>query len=68
MTSRGSQKCNHGSNDFWRNVLSELCTIRKNLSAQRFVNQYPRAVEAIVDEHFVDDMFTSVKSEAQAES
>ncbi|XP_058448672.1 uncharacterized protein LOC131428643 [Malaya genurostris] len=38
----------------------------KNQNAQRFQHQFPRAVEAIVDEHYVDDMLSSVESEAEA--
>ncbi|XP_065083433.1 uncharacterized protein LOC135705588 [Ochlerotatus camptorhynchus] len=39
----------------------------KNLNAQRFQDQLPRAVEAVVHEHYVDDMLTSVETEAEAE-
>ncbi|XP_058817146.1 uncharacterized protein LOC131680451 [Topomyia yanbarensis] len=38
----------------------------KNHNAQQFENQFPRAVEAIVDEHYVDDMLSSVESEEEA--
>ncbi|XP_053699242.1 uncharacterized protein LOC128746219 [Sabethes cyaneus] len=38
----------------------------KNVNAQRFEEQFPRAVEAIVHEHYMDDMLTSVESEAEA--
>ncbi|XP_062698793.1 uncharacterized protein LOC109420058 [Aedes albopictus] len=39
----------------------------KNRNAQRFASQFPRAVEAVVDEHYVDDMLTSVELEVEAE-
>ncbi|XP_062537886.1 uncharacterized protein LOC134206213 [Armigeres subalbatus] len=39
----------------------------KNRNAQRFENEFPRAVEAIVHEHYVDDMLTSVETEIEAE-
>ncbi|XP_062538068.1 uncharacterized protein LOC134206382 [Armigeres subalbatus] len=38
----------------------------KNLNAQRFTSQFSRAVEAIVEEHYVDDMLTSVETVADA--
>ncbi|XP_053691802.1 uncharacterized protein LOC128740289 [Sabethes cyaneus] len=38
----------------------------KNYNAQRFQEQFPRAVEAIVNEHYVDDMLSSVETEEEA--
>ncbi|XP_053692180.1 uncharacterized protein LOC128740643 [Sabethes cyaneus] len=38
----------------------------KNLNADRFVEQFPRAVESIKYEHYVDDMLCSVETEEEA--
>ncbi|XP_058816368.1 uncharacterized protein LOC131679652 [Topomyia yanbarensis] len=38
----------------------------KNHNAQRFQDRFPRAAEAIVKEHYVDDMLTSVETEEEA--
>ncbi|XP_065084677.1 uncharacterized protein LOC135706922 [Ochlerotatus camptorhynchus] len=38
----------------------------KNKNADRFVEDYPRAVECIKHEHYVDDMLTSVETEEEA--
>ncbi|XP_053699089.1 uncharacterized protein LOC128746063 [Sabethes cyaneus] len=38
----------------------------KNYNAQRFQEQFPRAVEAIVNEQYVDDMLSSVETEEEA--
>lgn len=38
----------------------------KNHNAERFREQFPRAAEAIRDEHYVDDMLSSVESEDEA--
>ncbi|XP_065088427.1 uncharacterized protein LOC135709909 [Ochlerotatus camptorhynchus] len=38
----------------------------KNHNAQRFQEQFPRAAEATVKEHYVDDMLSSVESEEEA--
>ncbi|XP_062698812.1 uncharacterized protein LOC109398619 [Aedes albopictus] len=38
----------------------------KNNNAQRFQEQYPRAAEAIVKEHYVDDMLSSEETEEDA--
>ncbi|XP_058816580.1 uncharacterized protein LOC131679848 [Topomyia yanbarensis] len=38
----------------------------KNHNAQRFQKQFPRAAEAIVKEHYVDDMLSSEESEEDA--
>ncbi|XP_065074988.1 uncharacterized protein LOC135698779 [Ochlerotatus camptorhynchus] len=38
----------------------------KNLNADRFVEQFPRAVECIKYEHYVDDMLSSVETEEEA--
>ncbi|XP_065088896.1 uncharacterized protein LOC135710301, partial [Ochlerotatus camptorhynchus] len=38
----------------------------KNTNAQRFESQYPRAVEVIVKDHYVDDLLSSVETEAEA--
>ncbi|XP_055645130.1 uncharacterized protein LOC129781108 [Toxorhynchites rutilus septentrionalis] len=38
----------------------------KNLNADRFTEQFPRAVECIKYEHYVDDMLSSVETEAEA--
>lgn len=38
----------------------------KNLNAEAFRNQFPRAVEAIVDNHYVDDLLESLENEEQA--
>ncbi|XP_058456403.1 uncharacterized protein LOC131433817 [Malaya genurostris] len=38
----------------------------KNHNAERFRHQYPRAVEAIHKEHYVDDMLSSVETEDEA--
>ncbi|XP_058817368.1 uncharacterized protein LOC131680673 [Topomyia yanbarensis] len=37
-----------------------------NLNAQRFAKEFPRAVEAITKQHYVDDMLTSVEEVEQA--
>ncbi|XP_062565178.1 uncharacterized protein LOC134227602 [Armigeres subalbatus] len=39
----------------------------KNRNAQRFENEFPSAVEAILHEHYVDDILTSVETEVEAE-
>ncbi|XP_058447516.1 uncharacterized protein LOC131427935 [Malaya genurostris] len=38
----------------------------KNQNAQRFIDRFPRAVEAIMEEHYVDDMLSSVETEDEA--
>lgn len=38
----------------------------KNLNAEAFRAQYPRAVEAIVDNHYVDDLLESLENENEA--
>ncbi|XP_065077557.1 uncharacterized protein LOC135700826 [Ochlerotatus camptorhynchus] len=38
----------------------------KNTNAQRFEKDHPTAVQAIVDQHYVDDMLVSVESEQEA--
>lgn len=38
----------------------------KNLNARTFSHQCPRAVEAIVDNHYVDDLLESLESEEEA--
>ncbi|XP_065095601.1 uncharacterized protein LOC135717439 [Ochlerotatus camptorhynchus] len=38
----------------------------KNHNAQRFQDQFPRAAEAIVKQHYVDDMLSSVETEQEA--
>nr|XP_049464883.1 uncharacterized protein LOC120956082 [Anopheles coluzzii] len=38
----------------------------KNVNAGRFATEYPRAVECIVHEHYVDDMLASVETEEEA--
>lgn len=38
----------------------------KNTNAHHFENDYPAAVRAIVDQHYVDDMLVSVESELEA--
>ena len=38
----------------------------KNIYAERFLKEYPRAVECIKYEHYVDDMLASVESEEEA--
>ncbi|XP_055591192.1 uncharacterized protein LOC129743240 [Uranotaenia lowii] len=38
----------------------------KNYNAERFQDEFPRAVEAIVKEHYVDDMLSSVETEEEA--
>ncbi|XP_065083397.1 uncharacterized protein LOC135705551 [Ochlerotatus camptorhynchus] len=38
----------------------------KNQNADRFVEDYPRAVECIKHEHYVDDMLASVETEEEA--
>ncbi|XP_055523244.1 uncharacterized protein LOC129717391 [Wyeomyia smithii] len=38
----------------------------KNYNAQRFQDQFPRAAEAIMKEHYVDDMLSSVETEEEA--
>ncbi|XP_062538677.1 uncharacterized protein LOC134206950 [Armigeres subalbatus] len=38
----------------------------KNTNARRFEKEYPSAVRAIIDHHYVDDMLSSVESEQQA--
>lgn len=38
----------------------------KNLNARTFAYQYPRAVEAIVENHYVDDLLESLESEEEA--
>lgn len=38
----------------------------KNLNAKDFQNQYPRAVESIIKNHYVDDLLDSVDTEAEA--
>ncbi|XP_053683167.1 uncharacterized protein LOC128733540 [Sabethes cyaneus] len=38
----------------------------KNLNADRFVERFPRAVESIKYEHYVDDMLCSVETEEEA--
>ncbi|XP_058122772.1 uncharacterized protein LOC131293707 [Anopheles ziemanni] len=38
----------------------------KNINAERFEEQFPRAVSCIKNEHYVDDMLTSVETEEEA--
>ncbi|XP_055632467.1 uncharacterized protein LOC129772957 [Toxorhynchites rutilus septentrionalis] len=38
----------------------------KNHNAQRFQDKFPRAAEAIIREHYVDDMLSSVETEDEA--
>lgn len=38
----------------------------KNLNAEKYAGQFPRAVEAITKQHYVDDMLVSVESEEEA--
>lgn len=38
----------------------------KNLNAEEFRSSHPRAVECIVDNHYVDDMLDSVDTEEEA--
>lgn len=38
----------------------------KNSNAQRFVDQFPKAVEVIVEDHYVDDLLCSVETEEEA--
>lgn len=38
----------------------------KNVNAEKFQLRYPRAVECILKEHYVDDLSTSVESEEEA--
>ncbi|XP_055632885.1 uncharacterized protein LOC129773309 [Toxorhynchites rutilus septentrionalis] len=38
----------------------------KNHNAQRFQDKFPRAVEAIIREHYVDNMLSSVETEDEA--
>ena len=38
----------------------------KNLNADRFLEQFPRAVECIKYEHYVDDMLSSTETEEEA--
>ncbi|XP_049294139.1 uncharacterized protein LOC125769448 [Anopheles funestus] len=40
----------------------------KNLNARRFAAEYPRAVECIVHEHYVDDMLVSVETDEEAKA
>lgn len=38
----------------------------KNLNARRFIDEYPRAVESIIDHHYVDDLLDSVETIGEA--
>ncbi|XP_052901590.1 uncharacterized protein LOC128309263, partial [Anopheles moucheti] len=44
------------------------CTAQyvKNENAEKYLSQYPRAVQCIKEEHYVDDMLTSVETEEEA--
>lgn len=38
----------------------------KNVNAERFIKEYPRACQAIIDNHYVDDLLDSVDNEMEA--
>lgn len=38
----------------------------KNLNAERFIEEYPRACQAIISNHYVDDLLDSIDNEMQS--
>lgn len=56
----------HAGDDIWCNMFAKLRSVRENLNADEFRDEFPRAVQCIMENHYVDDMLDSVDTEEEA--